>query len=104
MFTGYFANCKIFEPRKLRPFSIEFCSAPIAVITDMIENTPIVIPIMVSVARSLFAPNELNAILTISLNNMSILSRVFYHRDHGEHGATMKLPPLGPGLCAERLL
>jgi hypothetical protein len=33
-----------------------------------------VIPVMVSAARSLFAPNELKAIAMISRNNMAILS------------------------------
>src|SRR6266851_3919024 len=70
------------------PFSIEFCSAPIAVMTEMTEKTPMVIPIIVRAERNLFAPNELKAIFIISLNNMSILSRGFHH---GEHGATMKL-------------
>jgi hypothetical protein len=56
------------------PLSIDDCSAPIAVITEMIENTPMVIPVMVSAARSLFAPNELKAIAMISRNNMAILS------------------------------
>jgi hypothetical protein len=39
----------------------------------MTEKTPIVIPSMVRLERSLFTPSELNAILIISLNNMSIL-------------------------------
>ena len=60
----------MFEPRKLIPLSIEDCSAPIAVITEITEKTPIVIPIIVSAARSLFAPNDASAILTISLNNI----------------------------------
>src|SRR5437667_1668639 len=38
----------------------------------MIENTPMVMPVMVNAARNLFAPREDKAILTISLNNMSI--------------------------------
>src|SRR2546429_7411169 len=62
----------MFEPRKLIPCSIEYCSAPIAVITEMTEKTPIVIPIMVRLDRSLFTPSELSAILMISRNNMSI--------------------------------
>src|SRR6266571_2417223 len=81
----------MFEPRKLIPLSIEFCNAPIAVITEMTENTPIVMPIIVKAARSLFAPSELSAIFKISLNNMSILRMGFHHRDHGAHGATEKL-------------
>src|SRR4026208_256904 len=71
MFTGNLANWKIFEPRKLIPFSIEFCNAPIAVMTEITEKTPIVIPIIVRAERNLFAPNEVNAILIISLNNMA---------------------------------
>src|SRR5689334_17601494 len=70
MFTGNLANWKIFEPRKLIPFSIEFCNAPIAVMTEITEKTPIVIPIIVRAERNLFAPNEVNAILIVSLNNM----------------------------------
>ena len=49
------------------PFSIEYCSAPTAVMTEMTEKTPIVIPSMVRLERSLFAPNELQAILMVSL-------------------------------------
>src|SRR5438128_189770 len=63
----------MFEPRKLIPFSIEYCNAPIAVITEITEKTPMVIPNIVREERSLFAPNELHAILMISENNMSIL-------------------------------
>src|SRR5206468_11575352 len=48
----------------------EFCNAPIAVMTRMIENTPMVMPTIVRAARNLFAPNELNAIFRISLNCM----------------------------------
>jgi hypothetical protein len=43
-----------------------------AVITEITEKTPIVMPIIVSAARSLFAPSEANAILMISLNNISL--------------------------------
>src|SRR5262245_51048189 len=60
----------MFDPRKLIPLSMEDCSAPMAVITEITEKTPMVIPIIVSAARNLFAPNEASAILTISLNNM----------------------------------
>src|SRR5262245_26453232 len=63
----------MFDPRKLMPLSMEDCSAPIAVITEMTEKTPIVMPIMVNAARSLFAPSDASAILTISLNNISNL-------------------------------
>ena len=66
LLAGYLANWKIFEPRKLIPFSIEFCSAPIAVMTEMTEKTPMVIPIMVRPERNLFTPNEARAILIIS--------------------------------------
>src|SRR5205823_110991 len=66
--TGYLANWKMFDPRKLIPPSIELCSAPIAVITEMTENTPMVIPTMVNAARSLFAPSDAQAIFKTSLN------------------------------------
>jgi hypothetical protein len=52
------------------PLSMEDCSAPMAVITEITEKTPIVMPIIVSAARSLFAPNDASAILMISLNNI----------------------------------
>ena len=41
--------------------------------TEITEKTPIVMPIIVRLDRSLFTPSELSAILMISLNNMSIL-------------------------------
>src|SRR5215471_8124196 len=63
----------MFDPRKLMPLSIEDWSAPIAVITEITEKTPIVMPIMVSPARSLLAPNDASAILEISLNNIDNL-------------------------------
>jgi hypothetical protein len=62
----------MFDPRKLIPLSMEDCSAPMAVITEITEKTPIVMPIIVSAARSLLAPNEASAILTISLNNIAV--------------------------------
>src|SRR6476646_650590 len=71
--TGYLANWKMFEPRKLMPLSIELCSAPIAVITEMTEKTPIVMPTMVSPERNLFAPSDCVAIERISRNCMSLL-------------------------------
>ena len=71
MFAGYFANWKIFDPRKLIPLSIEFCNAPIAVMTEMIEKTPMVMPVMVRAERNLFAPSELSAIAMISRNRMT---------------------------------
>src|ERR671938_563278 len=48
----------MFDPRKLIPLSIELCNAPIAVITEITENTPTVIPNIVNAARSLFAPSD----------------------------------------------
>src|SRR5438128_10049489 len=80
--TGYLANWKMFEPRKLIPPSIELCSAPIAVITEMNENTPMVMPTMVNAARSLFAPSDAQDIFKISLKSI-----LFHHRDHGGHEA-----------------
>src|SRR5215472_7046112 len=62
----------MFDPRKLMPLSMEDCSAPMAVITDITEKTPIVMPIIVSAARSLFAPNDASAILMISLKSISL--------------------------------
>ena len=50
---------------------MEFCNAPIAVMTRMIENTPMVMPIIVRAARNLFAPSELSAIAMMSLNCMT---------------------------------
>src|SRR5712671_6882538 len=60
----------MFDPRKLIPLAIEDWSAPMAVITEITEKTPMVMPIIVSAARSLFAPNDASAILMISLNNI----------------------------------
>ena len=54
---GYLANWKVFEPRKLNPVSMEPCNAPVAVITLMTENTPMVMPSMVRPERNLFAPS-----------------------------------------------
>src|SRR5438874_13666938 len=59
------------EPRKLMPFSIEYCKAPIAVITEITEKTPMVMPSIVSTERSLFAPRDDHAIFMISPNNIS---------------------------------
>src|SRR5205814_38675 len=36
----------MFDPRKLMPLSMEDCSAPIAVITEITEKTPIVMPML----------------------------------------------------------
>jgi hypothetical protein len=60
------------EPRKLMPFSIEYCNAPIAVMTEITENTPMVMPSIVSAERSLFAPSDDHAIFMISPNNMAM--------------------------------
>src|SRR5215510_3518238 len=60
----------MFDPRKLIPLSMEDCSAPMAVMTEITEKTPIVMPIIVSAARSLFAPSDASAIFAISLNNI----------------------------------
>src|SRR2546421_12540110 len=73
--TGYWANWKMFEPRKLMPLSIEDWSAPIAVITEMTENTPIVMPTIVRPERSLFAPNDCRAMEIISRNCISEIHR-----------------------------
>src|SRR6266550_9013633 len=89
----------MFDPRKLIPLSMEDCSAPIAVMTEITEKTPMVMPIIVRAARSLFAPSDASAILIISLN--SILS---HHRDHGGHGEqrfTKKLLQAARELCDE---
>src|SRR5439155_20332546 len=75
----------MFDPRKLKPFSVEFCRAPIAVITEMTEKTPIVMPSIVSAERSLFAPNELQAILMISRNNISKNPNVEYRNPKQIH-------------------
>jgi hypothetical protein len=48
------------------PPSIEDWSAPIAVITEMTEKTPIVMPTIVSPERNLFAPNDCMAMEIIS--------------------------------------
>ena len=42
--------------------------------TEMTEKTPIVIPSIVRLERSLFAPNELQAILMVSRNCIWIYS------------------------------
>src|SRR6476620_992002 len=68
--TGYLANWKMFDPKSVKPDSIDACIAPIAVITEITEKTPIVIPSMVRAERSLFAPTEARAIVRISRNCM----------------------------------
>src|SRR5262249_23813302 len=65
----------MFEPRKLIPLSMEDCSAPIAVMTEITEKTPMVMPIIVRAARSLFAPSEASAIFTISLKSILVYRR-----------------------------
>jgi hypothetical protein len=64
----------MFEPRKLIPFSIEYCNAPIAVMTEMTEKTPIVIPNIVRPERNLFTPSDPSAMVMISANLISIYS------------------------------
>src|SRR4030095_8669864 len=91
----------MFEPRKLIPFSIEYCSAPIAVITEMTEKTPIVIPIIVRLDRSLFTPSELSAILMVSVNNISIKEGENAQRETpNAQWHKCKQPPLCAGRCA----
>src|SRR5262249_33493369 len=87
------------EPRKLMPFSIEYCSAPIAVITEITEKTPMVMPSIVSAERNLFAPSDDHAILMISLNNIfdlySYLSAVTgSRRDAVQAGANPENKPV----------
>ena len=47
---------------------VDLYDIPIAVITEMTENTPIVIPTIVSPERNLFAPNDCMAMEIISRN------------------------------------
>ena len=63
---GNFWNWKAFEPRTLRPDSMEPRNAATVVITPMTENTPIVMPDMVRIDRSLFTASEPMAIRRIS--------------------------------------
>src|SRR5437762_2061483 len=55
------------------PLSIDVWSAPIAVITEITENTPMVMPTIVSPERNLFAPNDCSAMARISRNSMVLL-------------------------------
>src|SRR5882724_170723 len=55
------------------PLSIDDWSAPIAVITEITENTPMVMPTIVSPERNLFAPNDCSAMARISRNSMVLL-------------------------------
>src|SRR3982074_893579 len=68
----YFENWNVFDPRNVSPPSIDVCKAEIAVITPITEKIPIEIPEIVNAERSLLAPRELQAILTISRINMVI--------------------------------
>ena len=58
---------------KARTTPIDDWSAPIAVMTEMTENTPIVIPIIVRPERNLFAPNDCIAIAMISRNRIALI-------------------------------
>ncbi len=69
---GYFANWNMFDPRKLRPVSMEPRRAVMTVITPTMENTPIVMPNMVSPERSLFTPSEPSETLMTSCQFMEI--------------------------------
>ena len=69
----------MFDPRKLSPVSIEVWRAEIAVMTLMIEKTPMVIPEVVKVERSLLAPNAFQAILTSSQVFMVYSYREGFH-------------------------
>src|SRR3954447_211167 len=60
----------MFEPRELIPLAIELCNAPMAVMTEITENTPIVMPVMVRAERSLFAPSDANAMAMVSLKGI----------------------------------
>src|SRR5207248_9439209 len=84
----------MFDPRKLMPFSIEYCNAPIAVMTEITEKTPMVMPSIVSAERSLFAPSDDHAILMISPN--SILSTAefaeFAEQNHNLTSSTKPRP------------
>ena len=54
------------------PFSIEYCNAPMAVMTEITEKTPMVMPSIVSAERNLFAPSDDHAIFMISPNSISL--------------------------------
>ena len=54
------------------PFSIEYCNAPIAVITEITEKTPMVMPSIVNTERSLLAPSDDHAILIISPKSIAM--------------------------------
>src|SRR5437762_7792828 len=82
----------MFEPRKLRPFSIEYCSAPIAVMTEMTEKTPMVIPNIVRPERNLFTPNEPSAIVIVSLNCIFRNSNIEYRISKSETNSKLEIP------------
>src|SRR6202522_3442581 len=64
--VGNFANWKMFEPRKLRPVSIQPRSADTAGMTPITGKTPIVMPDIVRKDRSLVTTSEPNATLMTS--------------------------------------
>jgi len=68
----------MFDPRKLSPVSIDVWRAEIAVITLMIEKTPMAIPEVVRVERNLFTPNAFQAILISSQVFMLFVSQRFH--------------------------
>src|SRR5208283_3208092 len=68
--VGYFPNWKKFVPRKLRPVSIEPRRAVTVVMTPMTEKTPMVMPSIVRIERSLFTPIEAKAMRRISTSGM----------------------------------
>ncbi len=70
-FDRVLGELNMFEPRKLRPVSIDVRSTVTAVITPMTEKTPIVMPNMVRPDRSLLAPKEPSAMRKISTRTHS---------------------------------
>src|SRR5581483_5801885 len=86
------------EPRKLIPFSTEYCKAPIAVMTEITEKTPMVMPSIVSAERSLFAPSEADAILMISPKSM------VFQNSHKEAAEGAKGADAAALLCAQNLI
>ncbi len=79
--VGHFPNWKKLVPRKLSPVSIEPRSAVTVVMTPITENTPIVMPSIVRIERSLFTPIEENAILRISTRGIWIFDLRFQISD-----------------------
>jgi hypothetical protein len=69
---GHLPNWKVLEPRKLSPLSMEPRSAEIVVMTPMTENTPMVMPSIVRIERSLFTPIDAKAIFRISMRGILI--------------------------------